>query len=657
MMDCQGSARTEVTPSEQAASVADDQRSVFSRATGANRATAWNVLKIPSATSGAPERRLVLPNHEGSARSETDEQAHRLIASAPPSLDVCPCWRVYLKSWHDGKRLRRAGVWYHAVREGKDGQRRRSDDWICSPLTVEAISVDARGEAFGRLLRFPDVLGRSREWIMPMPLLRGEGLELRGALLARGLLFEPRQRQRLVQYLMHQVPKRQILQVPTLGWHEGRFVLPDTVIGGGEIRFESEATQPLDYAQSGTLAQWREQVAAAAVGNLVLVLAISAAFAGPLLALMQADHAGLHLYGDSSGGKSTALRAAVSVWGSPAMLRSWQATANGMEAAAAESNDTLLALDELGQADGRDVGAVIYQLANGRGKGRANVQGGTRRRAHWRTVILSSGERTVNAHMQADGGRYQAGQAVRLINLPAGERAYGAFDQIHGAADGAAFADALSAATQRLHGTAGRAFLHGLVGQQPDQTLSKAVLHLMEGMSVTHGQAARVAKQLALIGTAGEWATAAGITGWPAGIAADAVLDAYQLWQSEQGSRQAEDRQILESVRSFIERHGESRFAPRHATSAHPIRERAGYTEEDPATGQVTYLFLASGLREALSGQDLKRGLIALARAGWLVKGSGDKHRLQRKIQGKNTNVYAVSLPDDELDDADARQA
>lgn len=52
---------------------------------------------------------------------------------------------------------------------------------------------------------------------MPMPLLRGEGVELRGALLARGLLSEPTQRQRLVQYLMHQVPKRQILQVPTLG--------------------------------------------------------------------------------------------------------------------------------------------------------------------------------------------------------------------------------------------------------------------------------------------------------------------------------------------------------------------------------------------------------------------------------------------------------
>lgn len=34
-------------------------------------------------------------------------------------------------------------------------------------------------------------------------------------------------------------------------------------------------------------------------------------------------------------------------------------------------------------------------------------------------------------------------------------------------------------------------------------------------------------------------------------------------------------------------------------------------------------------LREALSVQDLKRGLIALARVGRLVKGSSDKHRLR----------------------------
>ncbi|WP_328986531.1 hypothetical protein [Thiorhodovibrio winogradskyi] len=99
-----------------------------------------------------------------------------------------------------------------------------------------------------------------------------------------------------------------------------------------------------------------------------------------------------------------------------------------------------------------------------------------------------------------------------------------------------------SPATKRLHGTVGRAFVHWLVEQQEDQTLSKAVAHLMQRMPVTHGQAARVAKQLSVTGTAGELATAADITGWPLGVAAEAALEAYRLWSAEQGHGQTEDR-------------------------------------------------------------------------------------------------------------------
>ena len=87
MTACQGSAPTVVTSDQQAESVADGQRCVFSRATGANRATALNVEEIPSATSGAPERCLVLPN-TGTSRSETNKKAHRLIASTPSTPKV-----------------------------------------------------------------------------------------------------------------------------------------------------------------------------------------------------------------------------------------------------------------------------------------------------------------------------------------------------------------------------------------------------------------------------------------------------------------------------------------------------------------------------------------------------------------------------------------
>jgi uncharacterized protein (DUF927 family) len=45
------------------------------------------------------------------------------------------------------------------------------------------------------------------------------------------------------------------------------------------------------------------------------VLAISAAFAGPLLNLIDAESGGFHLRGASSIGKTTALVLAGSVWG------------------------------------------------------------------------------------------------------------------------------------------------------------------------------------------------------------------------------------------------------------------------------------------------------------------------------------------------------
>jgi putative DNA primase/helicase len=121
----------------------------------------------------------------------------------------------------------------------------------------------------------------------------------------------------------------------------------------------------------GTLDGWRTEIAARAVGNPLFALGLSAAFAGPMLARCNAEGGGLHFVGDSSTGKTTILEAACSVWGGRGYRRSWRATANGMEGAAALFNDCLLALDEISECDPREVGNIVYSLGNGRGKQRA----------------------------------------------------------------------------------------------------------------------------------------------------------------------------------------------------------------------------------------------------------------------------------------------
>jgi putative DNA primase/helicase len=57
----------------------------------------------------------------------------------------------------------------------------------------------------------------------------------------------------------------------------------------------------------------------------MLILAVSAGFTGPLLKRAKQQEtggAGIHLIGDSSQGKTTALQVAGSIWGPPRFVRS-----------------------------------------------------------------------------------------------------------------------------------------------------------------------------------------------------------------------------------------------------------------------------------------------------------------------------------------------
>jgi putative DNA primase/helicase len=92
----------------------------------------------------------------------------------------------------------------------------------------------------------------------------------------------------------------------------------------------------------------------------------------------------------------------IHVWGrggTPGYVRSWRATANGLEGAAASATDTCLVLDELGVGEARDVAASVYTLANGVGKARAARDGSSREPRCWRVFVLSSGESPVETKL------------------------------------------------------------------------------------------------------------------------------------------------------------------------------------------------------------------------------------------------------------------
>ncbi|MGR4869696.1 DUF927 domain-containing protein [Variovorax sp. LARHSF232] len=591
-------------------------------------------------------------SHAGSGATLADSGGVAGVApkqdSPEPTDKVRPFFHVLDEAAeHEGRPLR-AGVWHFGMRASRGGAGPTpTQEWVCSPLRVEAVTTDAHGSNFGRLLRFRTTLGEWRTWAMPMELLRADGSDLRGELLAMGVEIDPGAHRLLAQYLQDGAPQKRIRCVLQTGWaSEKVFVLPNAVIGpaAADVAYQSGERASEEYTTGGTLEGWREQVAALAIGNPLLTLALCGAFAGPLLARANAESGGLHLVGDSSTGKTTAIEAACSVWGGANFRRSWRATANGMEGVAALFNDSLLALDEISECDPREVGAIVYSLGNGRGKQRASKTGAARQVVRWRCSVLSSGERTIGTTMAEGGHRIKAGQSVRLLDVPA-HRTYGAWDDLHGHASGAAFSDALRAACAAHHGHAGQAFLEAITCDD-DTAIAQALeaMKALEQFAASDGQEKRAAARFALLAVAGELATTYGVTGWKEGQATEAAAQYFAAWKALCGPMvgSLEREQATERVRDFIDCHGGSRFEPADGSATVVVRDRAGWWRGDG--GERRYMFTTCAMREALKGIDLKRGLDALQQCGALeVPQSSDKRSHSLRLGGIPVRVYIIN--------------
>jgi uncharacterized protein (DUF927 family) len=552
-------------------------------------------------------------------------------------------------------RLTANGVEYA---EDHDGER----EWVraCSRLEVVALTRSDAGEDWGALLRWQDADGRTHEWAMPWELLaRADGSDWLAALLSGGLIVAPgrKARQRLHEYLTTTRPPARVRCVSRVGWHGHVFVLPDVALGASAESVRLQTAAPLNHAfrSSGTLEEWQHEVAAPCVGNSRLVLAVSAAFAAPLLALIDAESGGFHFRGPSSIGKTTALRVAGSVWGGGGLrgyIGTWRATANGLEAVAAAHCDALLCLDELSEVEAREAGAVAYMLANGTGKARARRDGGARSPAEWRALFLSSGEIGLADKVREDGKRKAtAGQAVRVVDVPADAGAgLGLLEELHGSPDAAAFVQQLGASVATFYGTAGRAFVAALA-EKPDDA-ADLVRDLCRRFLDAHvptksdGQVRRVAERFALAAAAGELAIALGIVPWPERAAVAASEACLRAWLSDRGGiGPAELADALERVRGFFLEHGSSRFDPvRDEQSVYSVRDRAGWWREDEE-GRREWLLLPKVFKDELAAGFDSRALAkeCIAR-GWLrPDATGRSCRSERVSNLGKVRVYVFT--------------
>lgn len=536
------------------------------------------------------------------------------------------------------------GVFY----EEDDG----TPHWICSPLHVRALVRDRASENWGRLLEWKDADGHPHVWAMPMEMLRSDGADMRGELARLGLDIAPgnKARNKLTEYVTCAKPKARGRCVTRTGWHGGAFVFPDRTIGEARERviFQAESIMRT-YSQSGTLDEWKSGVARFCVGNSRLLLAVSAAFASMMLEYSGQESGGLNFVGESSSGKTTALRAACSVFGGKEYMQRWRATSNGLEGLASLHNDTLLVLDELAQVDAREAGEIAYMLANGSGKARAGRSGTARARQTWKLLFLSAGEIGLSQHLQSVGKKTKAGQEVRLVEIPADAgTGFGLFEHLHGVAGGAELSTAINEAAVKHYGTAAVAFLEALCRDRDEIGfwLKEEVRRFVDGNlpADSSGQAHRVCQRFALIGLAGEYATSTCITGWDEGDALRAAADCFAVWLDGRGGAGNQEKDsILSHVKAFFEAHEESRFSDLNDISERPTINRAGFRRTGEAG--VEYLVLPEVFkREICTGLDPKAAARALIEAGWIRPASNGWAQRAERLPGKGpTKVYVFT--------------
>lgn len=555
-----------------------------------------------------------------------------------------PCFRNYDHATTlDGKQLK-PGTWHHGNKRDADGNLTPVDEWLCGPLHVEAVTrCESKKADYGRLLRFRNLDDCWLTWAMPGELLAGQPADVLRVLFNMGLKIAHRHRARVVEYIAEQSPKRRVTAATSTGWHGPElFITPLENIGKGDAIHQAESNADGDYGKAGTLDGWRDGIAALLPGNPIQQLAIGTALAGPLLEPLNVHTGGgFHLLWDSSNGKTTAVLCAASAWGHGAHFTlKWNATANGLEGIAALRNDGLLALDELGQADPRYVGDVVYSVADGIGKQRAGRSSAARRVRRWRVMLLSSGEVTLETKMAEVGKRIRAGQEVRLVTVSAG-RTFGAWDKLHGHPSGASLSDALKRASSTHYGHAGPEFVRLLIESGDIGKLPEMLDTIRAHFPATPGQLARVAERFAIVALALEMAAGMELLPLAQGEATASMVGLFEGWSGERGEGPSEDRQILRAIADFIDRHGGSRFQS-VKEGADEVRDRAGYWEK--SGDEHLYLFTSDGLKEATQGFELARVGRALDSVGAFAKKEVGKYQHRKRLpDGRSPGLYWIN--------------
>lgn len=143
--------------------------------------------------------------------------------------------------------------------------------------------------------------------------------------------------------------------------------------------------------------------------ELIVSISLSSVLLGYIGEELSLDTQIVHLYGNSTTGKSTALKLAISLFGYPdvkknGLFSTYNATENALIKQLEGIKGVPFAFDEISMSKINNFSQMIYKIANGVEKGRLNSKSEQIKKEPWLTTIMSNGEKSLVGSADKNAG-------------------------------------------------------------------------------------------------------------------------------------------------------------------------------------------------------------------------------------------------------------
>lgn len=184
------------------------------------------------------------------------------------------------------------------------------------------------------------------------------------------------------------------------GMYNGKLIYKHHKCVGIDSTYEGEKEIKPKGSRETYVSMIKEDVIGHPPLELIVSISLSSVLLGYIGEELSLDTQIVHLYGNSTTGKSTALKLAISLFGYPdvkknGLFSTYNATENALIKQLEGIKGVPFAFDEISMSKTNNFSEMIYKISNGVDKGRLNKNSEQIKKDPWLTTIMSNGEKSL----------------------------------------------------------------------------------------------------------------------------------------------------------------------------------------------------------------------------------------------------------------------